>query len=111
MIEQFTAFRSSDGSVHDTAHAAWKREFHQWLRASGVDNDAIAAAIIKRMDEGRPETMASLLAIVTGLIETAPPAPPKAPQPDVVAPDNVAVESAACAVASFSSRAGIQLEG
>lgn len=78
MIEQFTAFRASDGTTHDSAYAAWKRELHAWLRSNGVDNDAISAAIVKKVDDGRPDTMMNLLTIVTGLIDTAPPPPPKA---------------------------------
>jgi hypothetical protein len=77
MIEQFTAFRASDGTAHDSAYLAWKREFRCWLRTNGVDNDAIADAIVKKVDDGRPGTMMALLTIVTGLIDTAPPPPPQ----------------------------------
>lgn len=79
MIEQFTAFRASDGTVHESQWPAWKRELFQWLRGHGVDNDAIAAAIVKRVDEGRPATLDALHVIVAGLIAAAPPPDPDAP--------------------------------
>jgi hypothetical protein len=77
VIEQFTAFRASDSTVHDSPWAAWKRELFIWLRAHGVDNDAIAATIVKRVDEGRPATLEALSEIVAGLVATAPPPPPE----------------------------------
>jgi hypothetical protein len=78
MIEQFTAFRASDGTTHDSAYAAWKRELRCWLRTNGVDNDAIADAIVKKVDDGRMETLNGLEVIVAGLIEHAPEPPAKA---------------------------------
>ena len=86
MIQQFTAWRASDGTAHDTAYAAWKRELFLWLRNHGVDNDAIANLIVKRVDDGQPETLEHLYRIAENLRDTAPPPLPRAVIPDGDAP-------------------------
>ena len=81
MVTQFTGYRASDGTGHDNAYDAWKRELYIWLLAHGVDNTAIALSIIKAISDGRPDSFSDLAAIIEGLAASAPPAPDKAVAP------------------------------
>lgn len=72
MIEQITSFRASDRSTHDTEYAAWQRELMLWLRAHGVDNEAIAAAVVRRVVDAQPGSIEALKTIAQGLSMSAP---------------------------------------
>lgn len=72
MIEQITSFRSSDKSTHDTEYAAWQRELQLWLRAHGIDNEAIAASVVRRVVDAQPGSLEALKAIAEGLSLSAP---------------------------------------
>lgn len=81
MIEAITKFRASDGSDHESEYKAWKHELKTWLIANGADNEAIAEKIVKAIDDGRPDTLTALGAIVAGMVANAPPPASKAAEP------------------------------
>ncbi len=72
MVQKITSFKASTGKSFETEYEAWKEELRAWLKAHGVDNDAIAAAIVKAVDDGQPKTLDSLAGIVNGMKKCAP---------------------------------------
>lgn len=85
MIQEIKKFRASDGSDHDTEYSAWERELELWLLDHGCVNATIAATVVKRVDDGRPDTLTALGAIVAGMVANAPPPPAKATMSEAIA--------------------------
>lgn len=72
MIEPFNGFKSSAGRIHSGEYDAWKDEFGIWLKTHGVSNEGIVAQIVKAVDDGQPETLTGLRAIIDGMTRCAP---------------------------------------
>ena len=79
MVEAYHGFKASTGKICESEFEAWKEELRVWLKKHGVDNDAIAAAVVRTVDDGRPETLATLARIVEGMTKSAPPVVVAAP--------------------------------
>lgn len=73
MVEKIESFRASDGTIHDNPHNAWRAELTAWFMSGGDVTQASATALVSRIARLDEKGRISLVAMITELIETAPP--------------------------------------